>query len=266
MEFTGNKLSLLDRKQLPFEEGMVFEVIIICLITKAGTTNIRITTKNGGWQGKQVWSTLGSYATRTLRIDGIPIMIAITDALKTWKQGECFAKVQLKMNGVIITELCTGNVYAGKGISYPQQNSQEMRLNGGTETLEGPDSSGLGSELDNFSWASNFRGKILAWRAKLTTSAVAGNRHPVFCLGDSHGKITRCWNNQVQTASQTKIYYLGQFGDIRSEIDNNAVLINMNQEWLLPESAPHLWTETLGLLGGDRWTESYVLMEKFQHL
>lgn len=258
---TGNFLS---RKMLAFEHGTKFHLRLKIQARAANLISVRGITREGVFTFTQTTNTDGTLVTTDFAIPDFPIMVSVVDSGDLFRQGECYASLSLLVNGDPLYSLCSGLIYAIKGISYPVSPAIDQRVGGGriySPTVANP---AAGAEI-SVTVPGNCFWKVLTMRAPLVTDATVANRRV-------HVRYTRdgipfpimidTFSDVDQTASLTRTYNFGHFSDQTTRTDGGAIQIALPDQFLL-KSATTLTTVTTGLVAGDNWGDVVLWVEEF---
>ena len=119
-----------NRDMLAFQHGAAFGLRIVSQSTSGAALIIRGMTSEGLFSFLHFPTDNSIIATSDFRISDVPIWVTVTDKDGSLVQGDIYVTLSVTINGDILYELCSGLVYRQKSISWPYNNSQDIRPGG----------------------------------------------------------------------------------------------------------------------------------------
>ena len=251
----------ITRKMLDFEHALVFSLRVS---TQASvTTNLRIRgmTKEGIFTFRHTTGATGAITTSTFRIPDIPIFLTVEDIDQANEQGRVHATVILIANGDRLYELCSGFVYAQKGISWPTSSNVDAVPGHGIFREFNGTNQAAGDEIvetipNGRLW------RLLAFQFTLVTAATAGSRRVHAVIAGPGGLELDFFGSTDQIISETKNYTCAAVGVIRDEKENDKIIIPIPDNLYIPENGT-IGTRTTNLAAGDDFGAPNILIEEF---
>jgi hypothetical protein len=197
----------------------------------------------------------------TFRLSDIPIMLSVTDKDGVLVQGMTHATVYLTIDGDDLCELCSGLVYRQKSISYPNNNSQDIRPGGGYLTDIESANPDAGDEISHQVPAGQFW-HILGITTELVTDATVANRFVSLLVDLPVVGERRFYNGYTHTASLTRRYEWCNVGFNTTTAIGVAIFAPLSTDlWAPPQTS--IQTDTLGIVAGDNWGVTKFHIEMF---
>ena len=254
-------LPFLVRKMLNFEHGATFGLRIRTQANRATALTIRGMTQEGIFTFALTTTGGGGIAEENFRIPDVPIFVTVTTTETAATLGQAFVAISLTVDGEIVQELTAGNVQTIHGISWPTQNPQNTRPNGGFLNVVSGTNPAAGVEIDE-DVANNEYWKIKSIRLTLITDATAVSRrvHVVFQQGNT--TILEVFSDVDQIESLNRNYFIAPIGDLPSRADDNDILIPMANDFAISDGMS-ISTETTNFQAGDNWGTPRFFVERF---
>lgn len=252
----------LTRDMLAFQEGTAFTLQITAQSLTGVPITIRGITKEGSFTLKHTPSVDGSLTVETFRVPDIPILLSVIDALRAYKQNDCYVEISLLANGQQIASLCSGYVYNQHSISYPNTNNIDIRPTQGRLLDRFHADPAAGAEI-NYPMTFKTRVKPIGLTFTLTTSAAAANRrvHVRFLdVGDY--PYADMVSDIDQTAGTTKTYWVNQNPAMPVRQVGNNIYIPMILGAMLEQQCS-IVTVTDNLQAGDQFADPMIFGEEW---
>ncbi len=256
-------LPFVSRKMLSFENGVQFKLrlSVEAVDLTANELEIRGMTKEGMFIHRYITNNTGILSSGDFAIPDVPIFVSVIDRNGAFQQGQCTVTLQLMANGIPFYELCSGQVYRQKSISYPATNQNDLMPNRGFFPRERGANPAAGAEC--IFTVGTGRVKIVqCLYLTLTTSAAVANRR-VHVIFRSEGDIIfQTFSDIDQTASTTKKYVVSAMHGLPDREDDNVILITIPENIVLTGDET-IETLTTNLQAGDNWGVPIMLSEEF---
>jgi len=261
MEPKNQSTPFVNRDMLRFEGTATFGLRIRTVSVGALNVQIKGMTREGPFTYTHTTTGTGTFDIQEFRIPDVPIMVSVVDQFGQFLQGGCYVTLSLTVNGDIMYELCSGQVFGGKSISYPNVSSELPRPTGGLiyDILNTAPAAGVNI---GYTVPAGQTWRIIACSAELVTSAAVANRRArIEMTSDSFVKAFG-QSTIDQTASQTRRYCAANYGTVQSELAGTFIAVNIPGGVLLPENST-IFTQTINIQAGDQWTGMSLLAEVF---
>lgn len=203
----------------------------------------------------------GAQTTEDFGISDMPIMVSVSAASDAIIQGRIVVRLSFIINGQLIQELTSGNVYTGKSLSWPFTNQQDLRPGGGvleTITTSNPSAGNEHTTTipDTEIWI------ILQATVSLTTDANAATRSVQLNIRTTSTNQVEYPPGTTQIESLTRNYRIAPLGT------NNASLVEDNIFINIPARMPlfagtQINTSTVNKQAGDDFSSMKIYVEKF---
>ena len=121
----------LTREMLSFGRKSQISFEITTFATFSSLISIRGVSKDSPFVVKH--TTLGNRLAQTesFQIPDIPIFLSVEDDDNTFRSGECYVKLSLKINNDVVAQLAAGYVHQQKSLSWPMVRQDEGGPNAG---------------------------------------------------------------------------------------------------------------------------------------
>lgn len=219
-------------------------------LTRSGTLDLEFTP-----------GATGEVTQKYLAIDDMPIWISVVDLGRSFAQGECWASVELYVNGDKTITLCSGQVYRDHGITFPAVSAQDIVPGRGCIANVNSSNPAAGAECSievpvGQIW------RVLSGNASLVTSAAVANRRPHFVFTGPNGNVIDTFNDTEITNNETANFRVAQFGTLPARANDSDHLVPMPAEiWLGGEGT--IATKTTAIEADDDWGIMRFMVEKF---
>lgn len=252
-------LPFLTRKMLAFEHATTFSLRIRSQCAGTVTFQIRGFTKAGPFAFKHTSASTSVATTQDFRIPDVPISVNVIDTGDNVRQGQAYIAIYLVIDGDQMMELCSGFVYGGKSITYPNTNTGEAlpgRANIGSTSGSNP---AAGTEV-SISVPTFEIWNIFYVMVQLITDATVANRRVHLRFTNGGGGLIDCFSDQDQVASTTRNYCFAKYGALPDTLDDTEILVPIpNDIYLIPEST--IETATTNLQATDNFGIPRVVKE-----
>src|SRR3990167_8045681 len=171
-----------NRDMLAFQHGAAFGLRIVSQSTSGAALIIRGMTSEGLFSFLHFPTDNSIIATSDFRISDVPIWVTVTDKDGSLVQGDIYVTLSVTINGDILYELCSGLVYRQKSISWPYNNSQDIRPGGGKITVKSSADPAANTEMTLTCPAGQIW-RVLAFAATLVADTNAADGHAVDGFG-----------------------------------------------------------------------------------
>lgn len=255
------QLPFLVRDMLRFEGAVAFGLKLEVQSLIAGTLTIRGLTREGMFTYKQALLGNSLRETYNFRLPDVPTEISVLDESNNQIQGTCYARISLTANGETVYNLCTGYVYAHKGISFPQTTNEATSSYIGQVTgviTANPAAGANWSAVvpNGQMW------RIIAITFSLTTAAAAANRRVHLHFTTTDGPEIETYPSVDQVISTTITYNCAHYGYTPDETNDDRVLINIPPN-ILMRAGDEISSHVTNMNVGDNLTSASILVEKF---
>ena len=251
----------LRRRDLRWGNEAKLELRITSAGFKASPVVLRAITQGALISEKFNSNADGAIAQRTIGIDDIPIMLSINDEDNGFVQGQFWASVELILNGVEAIHLCSGFVYAGKGINFPDGTQVDQIPGHGLIEQRTSADPAAGVEASIASQPGELS-LLHAIRVTLVTDATSTNRRVHFIMNGGNGARIDTFSDIEQGATLTKNYSVAKYGTLPDRADDNDILVPLpNDMWMTGEG--EVATETVNLQAGDNFSTMKILVERY---
>lgn len=257
----NNPPTFLNRDQLAFQEGVVFELAVTSQANFAADITIRGFTKEGPFTLRATTLNTGAKQTDVFRIPDIPIMISVIDDGDNFNQGDAYVTLNLRINGDLMFGLCAGLVSSTRAISWPTPTIENPIPNrGGMRQITGTNPA-AGSEISE-TVPTGRQWLVHGVKFALVTAATAGSRRPHLVFNLTSTFEFNCFASIDQIISENKQYSCGEYGVVPDETDDNDIIIPIPTNIWLPAGGT-IKTQTTNLAAGDDYSAPTLFVEEF---
>src|SRR3990167_1102700 len=211
-------LPFVTRDMLSFEHGLPFSLRINSQANAILALTIRGMTREGIFTFVHNTRADCVVKSENFRIPDMPIMVSVLDEAGTILQGACYITLDLLANADRLYELCAGQVYSSKGLSYPPSSGVDALPNRGIIRELSSADPAPGAEID-LSIPSGRIWRILGLAFFLTAAATAGSRRVHLVFLNPSGFAYEVFGSVDQIISEAKQYRGGIYGSIQDETD-----------------------------------------------
>ncbi len=254
-------LPFITRKDLDFGDEAKFELVMETQASQVVNLALRTVSKENISKFSHE-TTGGGVITQTIhQIPEIPILISIVDDGQTLKQGECFARVFMRINEEVVYEFCSGPVSGMRSVNFPVSATQDQAPNRGTFRVFAGADPAVGDEIADVVPVGRIW-KLLAASFELVAAAAGGVRTLQFVIKPPSGPSLKFIASTTQAASMTRFYTAANFGALLDGDDDNDILIPLASDlWLIEGTT--LTTITTALNAGDNYGPTNYYVEQF---
>ena len=249
------------RDMLAFQHGAAFSLRITSQSTLANILIIRGMTSEGSFAFMHTTTGDSQQSIQEFRMTDVPIWVTVMDKDGTIIPGQTYITLSVVINGDILFELCSGLVYRQKSISWPYNNSQDMRPLGGQILSTGSSNPAAGAEA-SLTVPSGQIWRLIAMDITLVNAATAGSRRV-------HFEITMAGNTTIhlisptdQIISETKIYSCANHSIPTVNGHSNDILVGLPANIFL-RADDTIETATVNLAAGDNFGALNITVEQF---
>jgi hypothetical protein len=253
--------TFLTREQLALPLGTAFSLRITTQSNNAVPLTIRGMTKEGVFTLVHNTTSDGTDTSTDFRLPDLPIFISVYDDDFSFTQSSCHVSVDLLANEDRLYCLFSGNVYAQKGLSWPQTTTQDLIPNRGTFMVFTSDNPAAGAEI-SISVPNKRIWRIIGLRFQLVNAAVAASRRVHVVMTHGEGCALDFFSDVDQITGETRNYTCAAVAGNPDRIDDNDIIIPIAPDIWLPEGST-ITTETTALNAGDNFGTCAVMLEQF---
>jgi hypothetical protein len=237
------------------------EIIVTSQAFAAATVKIRLVSQDG--ISKFMHTNVGNGIPNSsiFQITDIPVYLSAINDDALLRQGDIYVTVSLRLDGEIVTQLCSGFVYKQKGISWPVSNSVDVNPGKGDIRWVAGVNAAAGAEAQDTVPAGELW-RIISARVSFVTDATVASRRVHFIFDSFVTGQMRFWGNTDQTATQTMVYNLSNLGVVQSETNSGMIAINISPEIYVP-SGGVCGTLTTNIQAGDNFAAISYQIESF---
>lgn len=218
-------------------------------------------TREGVFTLRHTTASNGSISNQTFRLPDMPILISVVDEAEAITQGGVYVALSLLANNDRLYQLCSGFVYAQKGISYPTASNIDSIPGRGLFREFAGTNPAAGDEI--VETVPNGRlWHIIAIQFTLVAAVAAFSRRPhVFIIGSGGGEYD-FFSSIDQITGETKTYTAAAVGAVPDETDANKIIIAIPNNLYLPENSM-IRTRTTNIQAGDNYSAPNIMIEEF---
>lgn len=218
--------------------------------TKEGTFNFKFTTALDLY-GSQEW----------FNLPDIPIWVSVIDEGETFKEGEVWIKLSLRINDDLMMSYCSGYVHQFKSLSWPSTQMENPSPFKGTVDVTSSADPAAGAQL-TYTMDDGVAFKINAITFTLVTDATAANRIVHILFDPKQNGSFECISSVSQTASTTKKYHCIPIGTAGVYTDDNDIIIPIPADLILPGESK-IQTTVTNMQAGDNLGVMTIHREAF---
>ena len=249
------------RDMLAFQHGAAFGLEIRSQSVQTSPLIIRGMTSEGLFAFIHSPTADSIVKTETFRIPDVPIWVSVTDKNRTLIQGETFATLSVTINDDILHELCAGLVYAQKSLTWPQNNSVDLRPGGGLFANKTSANPAAGS-LPSITVPTGQIWKVLMAHVQLVTSATVAARTVHLMITRAGGGVYHFTQTATQAASLTREYTFATIGAFIASISGNDTQSTIPNN-ITVEAGDMIDTEVVNGQVDDDFGAMSLLVEQF---
>lgn len=241
-------------------KGRPIELFIESFSNAARTLQVRGFTLNEQIIADHTTNSDRSLATSTVPLTGIPIFLTVTLPTAGVSRGECYVRISVRVEGVVVAILGAGYVSDTGTIVFPGGKVES--------SIEGP---GLIRSITGTNPPVNTnisetvptgaRWKLLSMQFTLITDANAADRLVQVVLTDGSNILQRLNNQTLQTANQTVLQTLGL--GIGEVIELSGVEVIPAPGQILLGAGFVISTVTFNIQAGDNYSAPQLLVEEW---
>ena len=251
----------LTRDMLAFEHGIVFELRIDMQADTIAELSIRGMTREATFEYKATTGNDSLISSEKFALSDIPIYVTIEDTNHDLDQGAAFVTISLLANGVVVQQLTSGYLYAQKALSWPNTQQVDLRPNGGRIQRKIPTTPSPGHAIE----ITVPSGEV--WRVQdmtfiLTTSATVATRRVKVRIMTQYDETIATWSNTDQTASQSRVYHMADYGVIQDEAEGSDILITLPSAFVLI-GGDTIRIDASSIQSGDQFNPAEITIEKY---
>ncbi len=251
----------LTRKMLAFEHAAVLSLRIRSQLPGTITLQIRGYTKEGQFAFKHTTNSDSTPKTETFRIPDVPIMVNVIDISDNVNQGGGYITLDLLINDDRVHQLCSGFVYGGKSISFPNATTLDSAPGYGAINFASQSSPAAGANMA-ISVPAFEIWKIHIVTFRLVTDANVANRRVHLRFIPTLGAIIEALTEVDQPASLTRNYTFAKYGYLPSTNNNTEIIAPLPHElFVTPEGTIN--TAILNIQAGDQISNIKIMYERF---
>lgn len=253
-------LNVLKKEDVKLFEERTLQLLVESYSNSARTVQIRGFTQVEQIIADHATNSDRSLGTQIVPITKVPISLTVRTAQTSVSRGECYVKISLRVEGVVVGLLMAGYVTDTDAPAFPNGKIENSTDGPGViRSIAGTDPA-AGAEISE-TVPTGARWKILGIRATLVTDATAISRRVRAQIDDGVTTITEGVCTGAQTASLTVGYTIAKFGADYGVISTSAMVF-LPQEQILP-GASRIRTATDNLQAADNWGAPQLLVEEW---
>lgn len=254
-------LPYVHRKQLDFEAGVAFALVVKSQSDEAVAVTVRGMTKAGPFVFQHTPTADFAVKTEVFRIPDIPIWVSIVSETGDGGLGKTFVIVNLTINGENSYALTSGYVHEAQSISWPANDLKDAAPIKGKKVIVVSADPAANTELnapvpDNVMW------KILGIQFNLVTDANAADRRVHLNFGTETVPVIECIAGTTQAASLTRSYSAHPIGAGGALSDDNDIIIPIPDNLILVP-ADTIQTLTVNRQATDNFGTMKIWVERY---
>jgi len=259
-------LPFITRKQLAFEQGSTFSLVVdITLDSGSGTDFfIRGMTKEGPFTFRAKPATATNKQTFTFRIPDVPIFISLTREGTFQTTNLAWIVIKLSVNGDVGLILTQGYVDINLGLSWPNQQPIYPIIAKGQRQKKLIAAPGAGNDLTQDVTAEE-AWRLLGVHLKYTADATVATRRLNLILGELFGNFATNFiiptpGDIVASEAWDLNFYIGANSVVNSTSKNQTAAL---PDQIILQNGDFVKTSTTAIQAGDQIAYIYFILEKY---
>lgn len=237
-----------------------FDLLVESFSSVAQTIQIRGYTENELIIHDHTTTSDRSLRSSVIGITGSPLYMTARSASGISVRGQCYVKVSLRIEGVIVATLFGGYITETSSVAFPNGNIEDSLSGKGViRSITGTDPA-LGTEISE-TVPTNAFWRLISARFSFTTDATVISRSPLLVLDDGTTSFWKSSEGSTIPASTNRNYFYANTG----AEDTTTSLVNI---LLMPSYMPlqagfRITTQTNNLQAGDNFAAPQLWVEEW---
>lgn len=239
-----------------------FDLLVESYCNTALTVQIRGYTENELIIHDHTPNSDRSLASSVIGITGSPLYITARSSLVGTKRGQCYVRVSLRIEGVIVATLFAGYVDDTTGVAFPNGKIEDSKSGiGHIRSITGTDPAAGVNISETVPTGALWKLKSL--RFTLATDATVANRATILTITDGATELWRCFGNASIPASTTIVTIYSDIGTRDTGLSScNQTLLP--RDFLLPQGYV-IATAISSFQAGDNLSALQLFVEEFMN-